>query len=78
MSLIKLTFFTAMALAFSTEQSLSAANLKQTKESYTAEVTKKYSYHYLKYLPEGYDGKKPFPLLLFLHGAGNEGVILKK
>ena len=50
-----------MALASSTEQSLSAANLKQTKESYTAEVTKKYSYHYLKYLPEGYDGKKPFP-----------------
>ena len=67
-----------MALAFSTEQSLSAANLKQTKESYTAEVTKKYSYHYLKYLPEGYDGKKPFPLLLFLHGAGERGSDLEK
>ncbi len=29
--------------------------------------------HYLIYLPENYDGTKPMPLLLFLHGAGERG-----
>ncbi len=29
--------------------------------------------HYLIYLPKDYDGKKPMPLLLFLHGAGERG-----
>ena len=33
-----------------------AADLNQTKESFSAEVTNKYSYNYLKYLPDGYDG----------------------
>ena len=50
-----------------------AADLNQTKESFSAEVTNKYSYNYLKYLPDGYDGKKKFPLLIFLHGAGERG-----
>ncbi|MCH2384422.1 MAG: hypothetical protein MK293_04100, partial [Pedosphaera sp.] len=50
-----------------------AADLNQTKESFSAEVTKTFAYKYLKYLPEGYDGKKKIPLLLFLHGAGERG-----
>jgi predicted peptidase len=29
--------------------------------------------HYLLYLPEGYDGVGEWPLLLFLHGAGERG-----
>ena len=57
MSFSKLTFVTALALVLSVGQSTSAADLNQTKESYSAEVTKKYSYHYLKYLPKEYDGK---------------------
>ena len=28
---------------------------------------------YTVYLPEGFDGKKPFPVILFLHGAGGRG-----
>ena len=50
-----------------------AAEPNQTEESFSAEVTKTFAYKYLKYLPEGYDGKKKFPLLLFLHGAGERG-----
>ena len=50
-----------------------AADLNQTRETFSAEVTKTFAYKYLKYLPDGYDGKKKFPLLLFLHGAGERG-----
>jgi predicted peptidase len=46
---------------------------RQTEESFAAGVTKTFAYKYLKYLPDGYDGKKKFPLLLFLHGAGERG-----
>ena len=78
MSFSKLKFVTALALALSAVQSANTADLNQTKESYSAEVSKKYSYHYLKYLPKEYDGKKKFPLLLFLHGAGERGSDLEK
>ena len=78
MSFSKLRFVTALALALSAVQSANTADLNQTKESYSAEVSKKYSYHYLKYLPKEYDGKKKFPLLLFLHGAGERGSDLEK
>jgi len=50
-----------------------AADLNQTKESFSAVIANTYSYNYLKYLPDGYNGKKKFPLLLFLHGAGERG-----
>lgn len=78
MSFSKLRFVTALALVLSAVQSANTADLNQTKESYSAEVSKKYSYHYLKYLPKEYDGKKKFPLLLFLHGAGERGSDLEK
>lgn len=39
-----------------------------------ATVTKKVRCRYLLYLPEGYErGRKRWPLLLFLHGAGERG-----
>ncbi len=50
-----------------------AADPRQTEEGFSAEFTKTYSYKYLKYLPDGYESKKKFPLLLFLHGAGERG-----
>ncbi len=28
---------------------------------------------YVVYVPEGYDGSKAFPVILFLHGAGERG-----
>lgn len=37
------------------------------------EIVRKVSLPYLTYLPPDYDGKKEFPLLVFLHGAGERG-----
>ncbi len=63
----------ALVAGFLFHNTAGAADLNQTKESFSAEVTKTFAYKYLKYLPDGYDGKKKFPLLLFLHGAGERG-----
>ena len=62
-----------LVASFLFNHTVSAADLNQTKEVFSAEVTKTFAYKYLKYQPEGYDGKKKFPLLLFLHGAGERG-----
>ena len=41
--------------------------MTQSKHVFTKESK------YLLYLPEGYDGEKQYPLLVFLHGAGERG-----
>jgi len=48
---------------------------KQIKCHFEKEITVKVQLNYLLYLPEGYDqnGKKAWPLILFLHGAGERG-----
>ena len=63
----------ALVAGFLFHNTAGAADLNQTRETFSAEVTKTFAYKYLKYLPDGYDGKKKFPLLLFLHGAGERG-----
>lgn len=47
----------------------------QESHSYTATVTQTQLYRYLQFLPKGYDGagEKRWPLILFLHGAGERG-----
>ncbi|MBM4033716.1 MAG: phospholipase [Planctomycetes bacterium] len=46
----------------------------QEARSFAAAVTKKVACRYLLYLPKGYEkGRKRWPLLLFLHGAGERG-----
>ena len=46
----------------------------QHAQKFAAEVTAKVELNYLLYLPEGYaQSKKKWPLLLFLHGAGERG-----
>jgi len=46
----------------------------QEAKAFAAAVTKKVACHYLLHLPKGYErGRKRWPLLLFLHGAGERG-----
>jgi predicted peptidase len=47
----------------------------QSEQMFEKEITKKVSLKYLLYLPKGYGEKKDqkWPLLLFLHGAGERG-----
>ena len=51
------------------------AQLALEPQSFESEVTIKVGYHYLLTLPEGYDADpaKKWPLLVFLHGAGERG-----
>ncbi len=48
---------------------------RQQAGSFTREVTRTVGARYLLYLPEGYDetGGRRWPLVLFLHGAGERG-----
>ena len=51
----------------------------QHSRMYEKEVTKNLSCKYLLFLPEGYgQEQKQWPLMLFLHGAGERGDDLKK
>ncbi len=53
--------------------------LGQHAQHFEAEITKKVECDYLLYLPEGYKpGGKKWPLMLFLHGAGERGNDLNK
>lgn len=52
--------------------------LMQTRQKFQTQLTKKVDLGYLLYLPPGYDAKaaKKWPLILFLHGAGERGTNL--
>ena len=52
----------------------------QQVKSFNGKVTKILSARYLLYLPKDYDGKtrKRWPLILFLHGAGERGSDITK
>ncbi len=56
---------------------LFAANMptNQFAKTFTAEIRSKVEMQYLLFLPRGYDaqGTKQWPLILFLHGAGERG-----
>src|SRR5262249_30996051 len=46
----------------------------QQEKSFEKEITVKVKLNYLLFLPEGYDkGNQTWPLILFLHGAGETG-----
>lgn len=42
-----------------------------TKHKWEAEG--RYHFQYVKYLPEDFDEDKKYPLVFFLHGAGERG-----
>jgi predicted peptidase len=52
-----------------------SANGEQSEQMLEKQITKKVSLRYLLYLPKGYGEKKEqkWPLMLFLHGAGERG-----
>lgn len=52
----------------------------QTARSLSTSITKKIDVQYMLHLPKGYDaeGDKEWPLILFLHGAGERGDNLEK
>lgn len=47
--------------------------MTQTKHSFRKTVAQDIDLGYLLYLPEDYDDSKRYPLILFLHGAGERG-----
>ena len=48
--------------------------MAQTRETFSATITKTVSFPYWLYLPKTYKrSKKTFPLKIFLHGAGERG-----
>ena len=40
---------------------------------HTWQSDKHYNFNYVKYLPKDYDPQKKYPLVFFLHGAGERG-----
>jgi predicted peptidase len=66
-------FFLQFPHCDASENSMPRAN--QTAKKLERKIVKKISTQYLLYLPKDYDakGKKRWPLILFLHGAGERG-----
>jgi predicted peptidase len=57
----------------------SRAGARQSPQSFKAEIKKTIKAQYLLYLPMGYaESKNQWPLMLFLHGAGERGDDLEK
>jgi predicted peptidase len=69
--------FLALSVSFAENASDDAMQKPQT---FKRRITKTIRTEYLLFLPEGYQprGKKRWPLMLFLHGAGERGDDLKK
>jgi predicted peptidase len=53
--------------------SLSAAPGEQVEHEFDRRVVRELSGRYLLFLPPGYDTRQRYPLILFLHGAGERG-----
>jgi poly(3-hydroxybutyrate) depolymerase len=47
--------------------------MPDTLKECTAELAKGFENHWVEYIPTGYDGKKPVPLVISQHGGGQSG-----
>ena len=77
------TFFTAVcifALTMSAVTKANAAAGTQQPQSFKKKITTTISLDYLLFLPQDYDARKSkrWPLILFLHGAGERGSDIEK
>ena len=71
----------ALVLAFTLAAALAQdSDDMQKPKKFERTVSRTLSAQYLLFTPKGYDpkGDKPWPLLLFLHGAGERGTDLQK
>jgi predicted peptidase len=69
----------ALAVAFSTTPIQAQDNVQQAK-SFEKTITRKVGAQYLLFLPKGYDAQseKRWPMIFFLHGAGERGANIWK
>ena len=72
-------FFTLYSLLCFTVIAAADPDLRQTREQLASGPGGKQKMDYLLYLPNGYhESKKDWPLILFLHGAGERGTHIDK
>ncbi len=77
--LIVLPFFTLSSLLCSAVFAAAEFDLRQTRQQLATAPGGKEKMDYLLYLPNGYhESKKDWPLILFLHGAGERGTHIDK
>lgn len=72
----KLLFFLLLLLLFGCSTGTIVQqdkNVRQEQKNLSTTFKKDVSINYLQYLPKDYDKKDKWPLLLFLHGAGERG-----
>jgi predicted peptidase len=68
---ISITSLTSFATAFAKEPTKEVSHSPQT--THTVERDVRVHLHYLLYLPKDFEKKDSWPLVLFLHGAGERG-----
>lgn len=66
---------TSAVVALNTSAQAVKSNQVQKPQTFTTQVTRTVTLNYLLFLPRGYDAQadKKWPLMLFLHGAGERG-----
>lgn len=82
MNLVTAVFSIAFSLcllsALYAEESANPPAKKQQEMKFEKRIVKTVKLNYLLYLPKNYNTKDKFPLILFLHGAGERGNDLNK
>ena len=67
----------ALTLAAAHAADNTPEELMQTKQKFERQITKTLSLPYLLYLPKDYgkEADRKWPLILFLHGSGESGIV---